>query len=143
MSMRDCHVLASQYVAEKFGPQVPVPSYWTVRTAWLEWFGPGGTRHRYVRTAEALDPSQVHIVVHRPGQVVALDTTPLPGQLDAAHRPPGHPAVVEAASAGVAPSALASPGAASGMLDAGPACSAFSGDCPATGRAATGQSSRL
>lgn len=78
MSMRDCHVLACQYALEKFGPQVPVPSYWTVRTAWLEWFGPGGTRHRYVRTAEAVTPSLVHIVVHRPGQVVALDTTPLP-----------------------------------------------------------------
>jgi hypothetical protein len=78
MSMRDCHVLVHQYVAEKFGPQVPVPSYWTVRTAWLEWFGPGGTRQRYARTAEAIDPSQVHVVVHRPGQVVALDTTPLP-----------------------------------------------------------------
>ena len=63
MSMRDCHVLAVQYVAEKFGPQLPVPSYWTVRAAWLEWFGPGGTRHRYVRTAEAVDSSQVHIVV--------------------------------------------------------------------------------
>jgi len=78
MSMRDCHVLVHQYVAEKFGPHVQVPSYWTVRTAWLEWFGPGGTRHRYVRTAEAVDPSRVHVVVHRPGQVVALDTTPLP-----------------------------------------------------------------
>ena len=78
MSMRDCHVLVHQYAAEKFGPQVPVPSYWTVRAAWLEWFGPGGTRQRYVRTAEAIDPSQVHVVVHRPGQVVALDTTPLP-----------------------------------------------------------------
>jgi hypothetical protein len=78
MSMRDCHVLVHQYVAEKFGPQVPVPSYWTVRAAWLEWFGPGGTRQRYVRTSEAVDPSKVHIVVHRPGQVVALDTTPLP-----------------------------------------------------------------
>jgi hypothetical protein len=78
MSMRDCHVLVHQYVAEKFGPRVPVPSYWTVRTAWLEWFGPGGTRQRYARTAEAVDPSQVHVVVHRPGQVVALDTTPLP-----------------------------------------------------------------
>ena len=78
MSMRDCHVLACQYALEKFGPHVQVPSYWTVRTVWLEWFGPGGTRQRYVRTAEAIDPSQVHIVVHRPGQVVALDTTPLP-----------------------------------------------------------------
>ncbi len=78
MSMRDCHVLASQYALEKFGPQARVPSYWTLREAWLEWFGPGGTRQRYARTAAAIDPSQVHIVVHRPGQVAALDTTPLP-----------------------------------------------------------------
>jgi hypothetical protein len=52
-----------------------------VRTAWLEWFGPGGTRHRYVRAAEAVTPSLVHVVVHRPGQVVALDTTPLPAKV--------------------------------------------------------------
>jgi hypothetical protein len=78
MSMRDCHVLASQYALEKLGPHVQVPSYWTLRATWLEWFGPGGTRQRYVRTAEAIDPSRFHVVVHRPGQVVALDTTPLP-----------------------------------------------------------------
>ena len=71
-------VLIAQYVTEKFGPQVRVPSYWTLRTVWLEWFGPGGTRQRYVRTAASVDASPVHIVVHRPGQVVALDTTPLP-----------------------------------------------------------------
>ena len=78
MSMRGRCVLVAQYVAEKFGPQAEIPSYWTLRAAWLEWFGPGGTRQRYVRTAAAVDAAQVHVVVHRPGQVVALDTTPLP-----------------------------------------------------------------
>jgi hypothetical protein len=78
MSMRGRCVLVAQYVAEKFGPQAEIPSYWTLRAVWLEWFGPGGTRQRYVRTAAAVDAAQVHVVVHRPGQVVALDTTPLP-----------------------------------------------------------------
>jgi transposase InsO family protein len=78
MSMQARCVLVAQYVAEKFGPQVKVPCYWTLRAVWLEWFGPGGTRQRYVRSAAAVDASQVHVVVHRPGQVVALDTTILP-----------------------------------------------------------------
>ncbi|SEH02384.1 hypothetical protein SAMN05444920_12642 [Nonomuraea solani] len=78
MSMRARCVQIHQYVAEKFGPQVPVPSYWTLRAVWLEWFGPGGTRQRYVRSAAVGDGSPVHVVVHRPGQVVALDTTVLP-----------------------------------------------------------------
>jgi hypothetical protein len=78
MSMQARCVLVSQYVAEKFGPQVKVPCYWTLRAVWLEWFGPGGTRPRYARSAAAVDASQVHVVVHRPGQVVALDTTILP-----------------------------------------------------------------
>jgi len=77
-SMRDKHVLVAQYVAEKFGPQVPVPCYWTLREVWREWFGPGGTRPRYDRTAGGIESSRVNVVVHRPGQVVALDTTPLP-----------------------------------------------------------------
>jgi transposase InsO family protein len=77
-SMRVRCVLIAQYVDEHFGPQVRVPSYWTLRAAWLEWFGPGGTRQRYARTAAAVEASPVQIVVHRPGQIVALDTTPLP-----------------------------------------------------------------
>jgi hypothetical protein len=77
-SMRDKCVLIAQYVAETFGPGVPVPCYWTLREVWREWFGPGGTRPRYDRTAADIRASKVHVVVHRPGQVVALDTTPLP-----------------------------------------------------------------
>ena len=78
MGMKAKCVLIAQYVAEKFGTQVQVPCYWTLRQVWLEWFGPGGTRPRYDRTAADVEPSGVHVVVHRPGQVVALDTTPLP-----------------------------------------------------------------
>ncbi|MGI8311741.1 hypothetical protein [Saccharopolyspora hattusasensis] len=78
MSMQARCVQINQYVAEKFGPHVHVPCYWTLRAVWLEWFGPSGTRQRYVRSAAAVDASQAHVVVHRPGQVVALDTTILP-----------------------------------------------------------------
>ena len=78
MSMKARCVLIAQYIAENFGPHVQVPCYWTLREVWREWFGPGGTRPRYDRTADAAEASQVHVVVHRPGQVVALDTTPLP-----------------------------------------------------------------
>jgi hypothetical protein len=45
------------------------------------WFGPGGIRPRYDRTAHGIEASKVHVTVHRPGQVVALDTTPLPVQV--------------------------------------------------------------
>ena len=48
-----------------------------MRLVWREWFGPGGARQRYQRSA-ALAASGQHVVVHRPGQVVALDTTILP-----------------------------------------------------------------
>ena len=78
ISMKAKCVLIAQYVAEKFGPRVPVPCYWTLREVWREWFGPGGTRPRYDRTAGAVESSRVNVVVYRPGQVVALDTTPLP-----------------------------------------------------------------
>src|SRR5258708_6661471 len=77
-SMTDKYVLVAQYAAEHFGPQVRVPCYWTLREVWLEWFGPGGTRPRYDRSADGIEASKVHVVVHRPGEVVALDTTPLP-----------------------------------------------------------------
>ncbi len=76
--MRDKYVLICQYVAEKYGPGVPVPGFWTLRAVWLEWFGPGGTRPRYDRSADGIGAAKVHVTVHRPGQVVALDTTPLP-----------------------------------------------------------------
>jgi hypothetical protein len=78
MSMQARCIQIHQYVAEKFGSQVHVPCYWTLPAVWLEWFGPGGTRQRYARSAAAVDTSQAHVVVHRPGQVVALDTTILP-----------------------------------------------------------------
>ena len=77
-SVKDKHVLVAQYVAEKFGADVPVPGYWTLKKVWREWFGPGGTRPRYDRAADGIEAAKVHVVVHRPGQVVALDTTPLP-----------------------------------------------------------------
>ena len=77
-SMKDKHVLVAQYVAEKFGADVPVPGYWTLKKAWREWFGPGGTRPRYDRAADGIEAAKVHVTVSRPGQVVALDTTPLP-----------------------------------------------------------------
>ena len=76
--MKDKCVLVAQYVAEEFGADVPVPGYWTLRKAWREWFGPGGTRPRYDRSADGIEAAKVHVTVSRPGQVVALDTTPLP-----------------------------------------------------------------
>ncbi|MGW0194092.1 transposase [Nonomuraea sp. NPDC003201] len=78
MNMKARCVLIHQYVLEKFGPQIEVPSYWTLRVVWLDWFGPDGARQRYARSAAAVETSRAHIVVHRPGQVVALDTTTLP-----------------------------------------------------------------
>src|SRR5260370_13188760 len=76
--MEDKHVLVAEYVAGKFGADVPVPGYWTLKKAWGEWFGPGGTRPRYDRAADGIGAAKVHVTVSRPGQVVALDTTPLP-----------------------------------------------------------------
>jgi transposase InsO family protein len=64
-----------QYVRDKFGPDVGVPCYTTLRTAWQQWFGSDGARQRYARSAARLQASGEHVVVHRPGQVVALDTT--------------------------------------------------------------------
>jgi hypothetical protein len=70
--------LIRQYVAERHGPEVGVPSYWTLWRTWGEWFGPDGSRQRYARSAAAAPLTGRHVVVHRPGQVVALDTTVLP-----------------------------------------------------------------
>lgn len=78
ISMRARERLIHQYVREKFGAEIPVPCYHTLRAVWAEWFGPGGARQRYVRSAAAMEGAHEHVVVHRPGQVVALDTTPLP-----------------------------------------------------------------
>jgi hypothetical protein len=77
-SVKDKHVLICQYVAEKFGADVRVPGYWTLKKVWREWFGPGGTRPRYDRSAGDFEAAKVPVTVSRPGQVVALDTTPLP-----------------------------------------------------------------
>ena len=78
ISMRTRDRLIRQYVAERHGPEIPVPSYWTLKRAWTDWFGPGGSRPRYARSAAAAPPTGRHVVLHRPGQVVALDTTVLP-----------------------------------------------------------------
>jgi hypothetical protein len=79
VSMRTRERLIHQYVRERYGNEVAVPSYPTLRRVWAEWFGPGGTRPRYQRSAAtAATGTGEHVVVHRPGQVVALDTTVLP-----------------------------------------------------------------
>ncbi|MFJ3138514.1 transposase [Streptomyces sp. NPDC086843] len=78
VSMKTKERLIHQFVREKFGPQVRVPHYTTLRKVWLEWFGAEGGRQRYVRSAAAVETGKAKIVVTRPGQVVALDTTPLP-----------------------------------------------------------------
>jgi hypothetical protein len=79
VSMRTRERLIHQYVRERFADDdVAVPHYDTLRTVWLEWFGPGGARQRYVRSAAAVVSSAAPMVVLRPGQVVALDTTVLP-----------------------------------------------------------------
>jgi hypothetical protein len=54
-----------------------IPGYGTLRSVWLEWFGPGGARQWYARSA-SLPTSGRRVVAQRPGQVVALDTTILP-----------------------------------------------------------------
>ncbi|MFD9226126.1 hypothetical protein ACFWDI_40440 [Streptomyces sp. NPDC060064] len=78
MSMRSRERLIHQYLHEIYGPDVKVPGYDTLRAVWREWFGPGGARQRYVRSAARNETSTARMVVHRPGQVVALDTTVLP-----------------------------------------------------------------
>ncbi|GAA4259300.1 hypothetical protein [Dactylosporangium darangshiense] len=78
VSMKTRERMIHQYVRERFGQDVAVPSYETLRTVWAEWFGPGGARQRYARSAARVQATGEHVVVHRPGQVVALDTTVLP-----------------------------------------------------------------
>ncbi|MFF0148004.1 Mu transposase-like protein [Amycolatopsis sulphurea] len=78
LSMKTKERLIHQYVRERFGPEVAVPCYQTLRSTWIEWFGPGGARQRYLRSAAAVRPNGQHVVVHRPGQVVAMDTTVMP-----------------------------------------------------------------
>jgi hypothetical protein len=82
VSMRTKERMVRQFVAEVHGPGVAVPGYDTLRAVWKELYGTGG-RQRYVRSAAsaARVATGVHVVVRRPGQVVALDTTPLPVKL--------------------------------------------------------------
>ncbi|RSM80556.1 transposase [Amycolatopsis sp. WAC 01375] len=79
MSMRARERLIHQYVREQHGSEATaqIPSYETLRLVWADWFGSGGGRQRYVRSA-AKPTSGQHVVIHRPGQVVAMDTTILP-----------------------------------------------------------------
>jgi hypothetical protein len=77
ISMKAREVLIRQFVREQYGPEVPVPCSETLRLVWREWFGPGGARQRYARSAPPPGSGQ-HVIVTRPGQVVALDTTILP-----------------------------------------------------------------
>jgi hypothetical protein len=97
LTMRDKERLIHQYVRETFGPtesetpdpvggkssdapSMKMPSYDTLRAIWREWFGSNGARQRYARSAAKAKQYATgrHIVVHRPGQVVALDSTVSP-----------------------------------------------------------------
>lgn len=80
MSMASRERLIHQYVREAFADrQVRVPHRTTLARVWREWFGPGGARQRYVRSAAAVPaPAGAPVVALRPGQVVVLDSTPLP-----------------------------------------------------------------
>jgi len=78
VGMKTRERLIHQYLRERFGPHVTVPHYTTLRKVWFEWYGPDGGRQRYVRSAAAVQLSSEHVVVHRPGQVLAMDTSPLP-----------------------------------------------------------------
>ena len=49
--------LIHQYVRDRFGPDVTVPHYTTLRRVWREWYGPGGGRQRYLRSAAAVETS--------------------------------------------------------------------------------------
>ncbi|MEW1999796.1 transposase [Streptomyces coelicoflavus] len=94
VSARTREIMIRRYVRETFedaneaedqeeneegskGREVKVPSYHTLLRVWKEWFGPGGARPKYERSAE-LPTKNGHVLVTRPGQVVALDTTILP-----------------------------------------------------------------
>ena len=77
VTMRTKANMIHQYVREKYGPDTPVPSYPVLCRVWREWFGPAGGRQANARSAD-LPQKNGHVLVHRPGQVVALDTTVLP-----------------------------------------------------------------
>ncbi|MBE4737573.1 transposase [Streptomyces caniscabiei] len=89
LTMRDKDLLIRQYVHETFNseesddsdtPRVEIPGYDTLRSIWKDWFGSNGARQRYARSAAKTKAYATgrHIVVYRPGQVVALDSTVLP-----------------------------------------------------------------
>ncbi len=78
ISMRTKERMICQYVREKYGPEVVVPHYTTLMKVWKEWFGSGGARQRYARSAAAVETGTSRVVISRPGQVVVLDTTPPP-----------------------------------------------------------------
>lgn len=80
LTAKDRERLITQYVREEYGEETEVPSYETLRVVWKEWFGSSGARQRYVRSAARAKEVATgrHVVVSRPGQVVALDTTVLP-----------------------------------------------------------------
>ncbi|MFD0651624.1 transposase [Streptomyces malaysiensis] len=78
VSARTRENMIQRYVREIFeDEEIEVPSYHTLLRVWKEWFGPGGARPKYERSAE-LPTKNGHVLVTRPGQVVALDTTILP-----------------------------------------------------------------
>ena len=61
-SMTDKHVLVAPVRRRRSsGREVQVPCYWTLREVWLEWFGPGGTRPRYDRSADGIEAAKVHV----------------------------------------------------------------------------------
>ncbi len=80
LTAKDREVLIHQYVREVFGEGIEIPSYDTLKRVWREWFGSTGARQRYARSAARAEQYATgrRVVVHRPGQVVALDTTVLP-----------------------------------------------------------------
>ncbi len=77
VTMKTRHVLVCQYMRETFGAEAGFPSYRTFCRVWREWFGPGGARPRN-DGSDGLPAKAGHVVVSRPGQVIALDTTVLP-----------------------------------------------------------------
>ena len=77
VSMRTRERKIRQYVREQFGDEVGVPSYWVLGRVWREWFGTGRQRQRYARSSQ-LPEKGGYVLIDRPGQVVALDTTVLP-----------------------------------------------------------------
>lgn len=82
LTAKDRERLIHQYVREEYSKEEEkkVPSYETLRVIWHEWFGSSRARQRYAVSAARAQAVATgrHVVVSRPGQVVALDTTVLP-----------------------------------------------------------------